>query len=109
MRPEIRVVCTGKGTHREVEFKPHFTDGRLVPGEHVCWQPFPEWREGSNTRWSRGGALRVIGPIPLKSSYKFKCKCCPRNEQLSRATLVRLLDGVRESGESLLDVSQLLF
>lgn len=110
----MRVVCTGKGTHREVEFEPYFTytagrrevrlkvnplrtNGRFLVEDDeypAVWRP-GEWRSG--------------GTSPLADGYEWKCKRCRRNPKLSRATLVRLLDGLKESGESLLDVSHLPF
>jgi hypothetical protein len=104
------IYCTGKGTHRYVEFRPIFSKGRDIAtdaellGDHKGprlegpdrWKLHGQWREGS-----RGFTHE------LKPSYRFKCKYCGRDTQLTAAKLVEILDPVNDAGWYRVDISQL--
>jgi hypothetical protein len=104
-----QVICTGKGRHRRVEFRPTFSKGHLVDaemaellGDSTTGLPFegrPElyghWREGIGTE--------------LKDAYRFTCKYCGRDTQLSAAKLVALLEGFNDAGQGEVDISALPF
>jgi hypothetical protein len=102
----IRVVCTGKGTHREkgcghrfdhVEVSPttmRMDDDRRIVTTYG--QPYSEWREADD---------------PLKSSYTFTCRRCHphRETRMKAANLRTALDGLHAKGRTTLDISELPF
>jgi hypothetical protein len=97
----IRVVCTGKGSHRENRMR-SFNYGRLVTATYnttngIQWgKGYDDWRDGHN---------------PLMKSYTFTCRRCSpvRVTQVKRRTLRTALTAVRASGAGSLDISQLPF
>jgi hypothetical protein len=101
----IRVVCTGKGTHREKSCGHAFDYGRLAPttghmtaDRQFVWtygQPYDDWRQDTNK--------------PLQASYTFTCRRCHRETRMKANTLRTALDGLHAKGLTLLDISQLPF
>jgi hypothetical protein len=102
----IRVVCTGKGSHREKGCGHWFDYGEFTPTTMrmdndrrivtTYGQPYSEWREADK---------------PLKSSYTFTCRRCnPMRETRMKAKALRTrLDGLHAKGLTTLDISQLPF
>ncbi len=107
---ELQIVCTGKGTHRFVEFHHRFSKGCDIAtgaellGDHKGprlegpdrWKLYGQWRERSYSQ-------------ELKPSYRFTCKYCGRDTQLSAAKLIELLDVCNDAGWYRVDISQLPF
>jgi hypothetical protein len=95
----IRVICTGKGTHRQIMMR-SFTFGRLLSrlsaDNGLQWRGYDDWRDGDK---------------PLKKSYTFTCRRCSpvRVTQLKARTLRAALSGLRAAGKATLDISQLPF
>jgi hypothetical protein len=85
----IQVVCTGKGTHREVSMR-RFTD---LVGD--------DWRE----------VRPLSGNLPLRGAYTFTCRRCTpmRETRIKGKTLRAALDGLRTAGQVTLDISRLPF
>jgi hypothetical protein len=102
----IRVVCTGKGTHREKGCGHWFDFGQLGGGgtfrlgddrrlvEVAREKEWDDWREGGK---------------PLESSYVFSCRRCMRETRMKAGTLRTALDGLHAKGVETLDISQLPF
>jgi hypothetical protein len=97
----IRVVCTGKGTHREYRFV------RIAFEFDPSWaaQFDPEWRgEGVPGEWQE------LGFRPLQRDYTFSCPRCGRKiRQMKANTLRKALDGLHAKGSETLDISSLPF
>ena len=91
----IRVICTGKGTHREVKM-PSFGHGRAATD--FGWTEYDGWLEVDN---------HTLGP--LKDSYTFTCRRCGRETRMKANTLRVALDGLHAAGYTALDVSRLQF
>jgi hypothetical protein len=89
----MRVVCTGKGMHREVPM-PKFDD----------W-PSGDWRE------LKPVSGEPFFRIPLRGAYTFTCRRCTpmRETRMKRKTLREALDGLRAAGQATLDISRLPF
>jgi hypothetical protein len=84
----IRVVCTGKGSHRE------------IPMPRFWFPPSGDWLE-----------LKPLGNRPLRGSYTFTCRrCAPTREtRMKGKTLREALDALRAAGQATLDISRLPF
>ena len=80
----IPVVCTGKGSHRELFIRRFDFLG--------------DWRDISKKPYK-----------PLASGYTFTCRRCGRAPEMSAETLRTALDGLRAAGEPKLDISLLPF
>lgn len=105
----IHVICTGKGTHRELSMDKQFdfgkvvarltknsqldSDGRFVQARYDAWFDvnFPEQ--------------------PLADGYTFTCRRCTpvRHTEMKKKTLTKALDGVQAAGRQTLDISALPF
>jgi hypothetical protein len=103
-------VCTGKDTHRYVEFRRRFTKATdIATHEELLGDPQTPHLEGPY-RWKLHGRwLEASYTRELKDSYRFTCKYCHRDTQLSKATLVELLDAVNDAGWYRVDISKLPF
>ena len=92
----IRVVCTGKGSHREFRMRPSF---EFDPSGFA-----PEWRGAGDGEWLE------FGVRPLKRDYTFSCPRCGRKiRQMKANTLRKALDGLHAKGSETLDISSLPF
>ena len=94
----IRVVCTGKGAHREFRFvRTLFV---IDPDLEIA----PEWGGGVCGEW------KEVGFRPLQKAYTFTCPRCGRNiRRLKGKTLSAALDGLHAKGATTLDISHLPF
>jgi len=89
----ISVVCTGKGSHREIGMR-SFDFGHTLSG--LPWKKYDGWLEiGRRTA------------APLKDSYTFTCRRCARETRMKAKTLRMALDGLRADGYKVLDISRL--
>ncbi len=101
----IRVVCTGKETHRELffqlfDFAP--LASMYAAEDRLQWETYEGWREVRIESFRRR---------PLKKTYTFTCRRCTpiRETQMKRKTLVAALDGLRAAEQETLDISKLPF
>jgi hypothetical protein len=97
----IRVICTGKGSHRPIVMRSFnfglLLNARLSADKSIHWgEGYHEWLDGHN---------------PLMKSYTFTCRRCSpvRVTQVKRRTLRTALSGLQAAGETTLDISQLPF
>jgi hypothetical protein len=101
----IRVVCTGKGAHREFAMNPYFDLSWLTPatrGDDGSIQ----WGESVRGDWHEAGGKPGE---PLKNTYTFTCRRCDRETRVKANTLRTALDGLHAKGQPALDISQLPF
>jgi hypothetical protein len=97
----IRVICTGKGSHREIIMR-SFNFSRLVNRRRTAANVF-QWGEEHDDWRDRDN--------PLRKSYTFTCRRCNpvRVTQVKRRTLRTALSGLQAAGATTLDISQLPF
>lgn len=90
----IRIVCTGRGDHREVSF------GKLVvwPSEsapHGWWVMLKYADEGPDD---------VSYCVPF---VRAQCDTCGRDHQMTPETVLEVFAGLAESNTLVLDISEL--
>jgi hypothetical protein len=103
------IICTGKGTHRRVEFRPTFSKGYPASDVEVAELLGDQIDPPGQDRWELYGHWRERGGTDLKASYRFACKYCGRDTQLGAAKLVVLLEGFNDAGRGEVDISALPF
>jgi hypothetical protein len=92
----IRVICTGKGSHREKGCGHSFDYGRFVRGNPAQWTAYDDWRDGPDHK-------------PLQSEYTFTCRRCNRETRMKAKTLRTALNGLHAEKLTTLDISALHF
>ena len=96
----MRVVCTGKGSHREL-FIQSFTFGGFAKirgaDNSLQLKPYDDWQD--------------LHYKPLEKSYTFTCRRCNpvRETRMKAATLKVALSGLQAAGKATLDISALPF
>jgi hypothetical protein len=90
-----QVICTGKGTHRQVTMPQFFL--LFTSADWVNYDGWLEIEDGT--------------PSTVKESYTFTCRRCTptRPTRMTRKTLLSVLDGLRAAGYVTLDISRLPF
>lgn len=101
----VTLVCTNKKRHRPVVLRKF---GGSFTGPIGSPQSSGAWAERTRVQWADHSEITIPGAKPLEDSYQFECSRCRRTPQLSKANLVKLLDGFRDTREPV-DLSYLPF
>jgi hypothetical protein len=87
-------VCTGRQQHAEARITSFAEESGPDGGRRLIFQETPGWDVLAETGPSKG------------ATYRFRCRRCRRDVQLSEQTLMAVIDALRAAGERLrLDIS----